>query len=110
MKMYVKSNKQKYFANMVNGSEELNYSPEFRLYDNEYKYYVAGYYDDKFRGLADSLLSDNFSEIVDKANEFASHGFIIEIKNLFSGRRFFCFADEWLECEGDIPEPVYKLL
>ena len=103
MKMYVKSSRNRYFANMVNGSEELNNS-------SNYRYYVAGYYDDKFRGLADSLLSDNFSEIVDKANEFASHGFIIQIKNLVSGRRQFYFADEWLECEGHIPEPVHKLI
>jgi len=109
MKLYVKSNKEKYFANMVNGSEELNYSPEFRLRNDEYKYYVAGYYDDKFRGLCDSLLSDSFLEILDKANELASSGCIIEIKNLVSGRRQFYFADEWLDCEGDIPDLVYKL-
>lgn len=103
MKMYVKSSRNRYFANMVNGSEELNNS-------SNYRYYVAGYYDDKFRGLADSLLSDDFSEIVDKANEFASHGFIIQIKNLVSGRRQFYFADEWLDCEGDIPDLAYKLV
>ena len=102
MKIYVKSNKNRYFANMVNGSEELNNS-------SKYRYYVAGYYDDQFRGLCDSLLSDNFSEILDKAHDLASYGCIIQIKNLISGRRLFYFADEWLECEGDIPEPVYKL-
>ena len=96
------STNPKYFANMVSASIED---------DTDYTYYVAGYYDNLMRGLADSMTTDSFDAVLNYANELANDGYFIEIKNVLTGNAQYYDANVWLDAidTGDVPEEVFEL-
>lgn len=91
----------KYFANMVSASTD----------DGDYKYYVAGYYDNLMRGLSDNLSTDSFDAVLEFANELANDGCFIQIKNLITGSEVYYDSNVWLEAikNGDVPEDVFEV-
>lgn len=95
------STEPKYFANMVSCSTE----------DVDYKYYVAGYFDNLMRGLYDNLSTDSFDTVLNFAHEMASEGCFIEIKNMITGDAQYYDANVWMDNieQGGVPEEVYEL-
>ena len=95
------STEPKYFANMVSASTD----------DGDYKYYVAGYYDNLMRGLSDNLSTDSFDAVLEFANELANDGCFIQIKNLITGSEVYYDSNVWLEAieNGDVPEDVFEV-
>jgi hypothetical protein len=93
--------KTRYFANMVSASMS---------YDGD-KYYVAGYYDNLMRGLAEDLSTDSFDAVLEFANELANDGYFIKIKNTQTGSEMHYDANVWLDAieHGDVPEDVYEV-
>lgn len=93
------STKPRYFANMISCSTD------------DYKYYVAGYYDNLMRGLSDNLSTDSFDAVLHFAGELANDGCFIEIKNLITGDSQYYDSNVWLDYieNGEVPEDVYEL-
>ena len=98
------STKPKYFANMVNASSEPD--------EDDYKYYVVGYFDSNCRGIDDNLNTGDFDAILDKAHELACNGDYVEIKNLDNGKSHYYTPDQWLDAIdlGGVPDSVYDLV
>ena len=104
MKRYLKSNPDtKYFANMCNIGASSN---------DDYKYYVAGYFDNLMRGLSDNLSTDSFDAALDFAHKMANDGCFVEIKNLTTGEAQYYASNVWLNNidQGGVPEEVYELV
>lgn len=110
------STKPKYFADMVSASygpeSEDGYEYLVEDDDDDYKYYVAGYFDENCRGVDDNLNSGDFDAILDKAHELACAGDYVEIKNLVNGKSHYYTSDQWMEAieMGDVPSSVYDLV
>ena len=81
--------------------------------DTESGYYlVTAYYDNRYRGRADEFSSDNFEEIVEKAHEYCSDGYYVEVENMGSGEGKRFDPEKWMESVerfGEVPESVYDL-
>ena len=86
----IEASDTKYFANMVNASQDK------MLYPVSCKYYVAGYLNGFGKGLMEDFCSDDFSAVLDKAHEMASEGLYITM---------------WFEAIdlGDVPNDVYDI-
>ena len=88
----------KYFANMVNASDEVNnYIPDYRSSEDTHRYLVKGYYDSNKRGLADSSWADTVSEVDEIVNEYANKGYYLEVRNLETGTVLEFSADNWFD-------------
>lgn len=98
----------KYMANMVNAS-----SSDSRYDENDelYKYYVAGYFDSRLRGLDDNLATNDFDEALNKAHELASNGDYVEITNEITGKSHTYDPDVWMEAieYGEVPASTRDL-
>ena len=68
------------------------------------KYYVAGFFDTKLRGLSDNLLTNSFDEAIDKMHEMASDGNFVMLKNEETGESVTFSPDEWMSAidNGDM--------
>jgi hypothetical protein len=97
------SNKTRYMANMVSADTDVD--------EEDFKYYVAGYFDSRLRGLDDNLATNDFDEALNKAHELASNGDYVEITNEITGKSHTYDPDEWMEAidYGDIPESARDL-
>lgn len=77
-----------------------------RVSPNSERYSVRAYYDDNYRGLADSFSSDDFDEIRDKAHEFLSDGSYIIVNDYETGKLFKTNTDEYFyDFEGEGIQP-----
>ena len=109
------STKPKYMADMVTASygpeSEDGYEYLVEEDDEDYTYYVAGYYDNLMRGLGEDLFTDSFDAVLSFANELANNGYFIKIKNLQTGSEVYYDASVWLDAidKGDVPEDVYEV-
>lgn len=54
--------------------------------EDDYKYYVAGYLGDDYRGLMSDLYSDDFEEILSTAADMSAQGLFVKITNMVDGR------------------------
>ena len=54
--------------------------------EDDYKYYVAGYLGDNYRGLMSDLYSDDFEEILSTAADMSAQGLFVKITNRVDGR------------------------
>ena len=82
-----------------------------KRHDKDY-YLVTAYYDDRYRGRADDFSSDDFEEIVDKAHEYCSDGYYIEVENMGTGDGKRYDPNEWMdivERSGEVPYSIYNL-
>lgn len=86
MKQWVEESLQERVNPRVKGYFEPAYSE---------RYSVRAYYDDNYRGLADSFSSDDFDEIRDKAHEFLSDGSCITVNDYETGKFFTLTPDEY---------------
>lgn len=79
--------------------------------DEDYRYYIAGYYDNLMRGLSDDLCTDSFTEVLDFANDLANDGLFIHIENTQTGSQVSYDANVWLAAveNGDVPEDVFEV-
>jgi hypothetical protein len=79
--------------------------------EDDYKYYVAGYFDNLMRGLSDNLSTDSFDAAIDFAHDMASEGCFVEIKNLITGEAQYYDSNVWMDNieRGGVPEEVYEL-
>ena len=80
--------------------------------EDEGYYLVTAYYDNKYRGRADDFSSDDFEEIVDKAHEYCSDGYYIEVENMGTGDGKRYDPNEWMdivERSGEVPYSIYNL-
>ena len=80
--------------------------------NNMKKYYAAGFFDEKLRGLSDNLLTNSFDEAVDKIHKMASDGSFVMLKNEETGESATFPPDEWMNAidNGDIPEAAKRLV
>ena len=70
------------------------------------RYSVRAYYDDNYRGLADSFNSDDFDEIRDKAHEYLSDGSCIIVNDYETGKQIRTSPDEYFDnFEGEGIQP-----
>ena len=91
--------KPKYFANMVSAtSSDSAYDENDKLYT----YCVEGCYSADSNGhpygLADSLYTNDFNEVLREASNMANQGLYITIKNQETGDINEYSPDEWDEC------------
>lgn len=80
--------------------------------EDEGYYLVTAYYDNRYRGRADDFSSDDFEEIVDKAHEYCSDGYYIEVENMGTGDGKRYDPNEWMdivERSGEVPYSIYNL-
>lgn len=77
---------QKYFANMVSASIDDDYDDEFL---------VEGYYDNQYRGLAESAETSDVSALNEYINDYANRGYFIKVHNLTDGTITEFSADNW---------------
>ena len=97
MNQWVEESLQERVSPRVKGYFEPAYSE---------RYSVRAYYDDNYRGLADSFSSDDFDEIRDKAHEYLSDGSCITVNDYETGKFFTLTPDEYFygfEGEGIQP-------
>ena len=108
MRLYITASiNKKYFANMCNICSSID---DDAYYDNEsYKYLVTAYFDGRCRGVASSFQTDDFSELIDAAYDYANRGYCIIVENLETGDREFYDPDELLEDYGDATYSIRSL-
>lgn len=78
----------RYFANMVNGSSDPELNDDFL---------VEGYYDEQFRGLAESYETSDISALNEIVNEYANKGYFIRVRNLTDGVICDFSSDNWFD-------------
>jgi uncharacterized protein YutD len=79
----------KYFANMVSASvDDGDYDDEFL---------VEGYYDNQYRGLAESTETSDVSALNEYINDYANRGYFIKVHNLTDGTITQFSPDNWFD-------------
>ena len=67
-------------------------------------YTIKAYYDEHFRGLADSYDTDSFDELRDVAHDFASQGYMLKLYNNEIGTVIEISPDAYFDnFEGESP-------
>lgn len=83
----IKASDTKYFADMVNAAQDV-------LDDD---FLVEGYYDNQYRGLAESAETSDVSALNDYINDYANRGYFIKVHNLTDGVITEFSPDNWFD-------------
>ena len=82
------STEPKYMANMVSCSSDSELDDDFL---------VEGYYDNQFRGLAESAETSDVSALNEYINDYANRGYFIKVHNLTDGVITEFSPDNWFD-------------
>lgn len=71
-------------------------------------YEIRGYYYSNFRGLSESKVVKEHSQMVDTVHEYCSNGDYVHVESILTGSSLNIDPDSWLESIefGDVPEYI----